>query len=142
MKMFILFLILIFNLFIKRFKLSVFLYYMDDLSKNILFSIGIDMSNEQFLSNLYPRELFLSEESYNKIKNDVPKLKLVLSSCYYTSIHNNALNKQKWPLINLVRQILSQYNYHLEPVRKANGYIDGKKMYKRYFKITKKSTNI
>lgn len=111
---------------------------MDELSKNILFSIGIDVNCNQFLSNLYPREIFLSNDSYLKVIDDIPKLKLVLSSCYYTSIHDNALNKQKWPLINLVRQILSQYNYKLEPVRKANGYIDGKKMYKRYFKITKK----
>lgn len=54
-------------------------------------------------------------------------------------MQKNAGKNQKWPLINLVRQILSVYNYHLSPVRKCDGYTsEGVKKYKRFFKIVKK----
>ena len=37
---------------------------------------------------------------------------------------------QRWPLINIVRQILKQYNFLFEPIRKSDGYTeDGKKKY-------------
>ena len=38
----------------------------------------------------------------------------------------NAEKDQRWPLINLVRQILHKYGYIMEPIRKADGYsLDG-----------------
>jgi hypothetical protein len=48
------------------------------------------------------------------------------------------MQNQKWPLINIVRQILSSIGYKLVPIRKANGYSkDNQKLYKRLFKIQK-----
>ena len=53
-----------------------------------------------------------------------------------TSLHKNANKNQRWPLLNLVRQILNTYCYKMEPIRKSDGYtLEGVKKYKRYFKI-------
>jgi hypothetical protein len=57
-----------------------------------------------------------------------------------TSLQKNADKSQKWPLLNLVRQILNVYNYKMDPIRKSDGYtLEGVKKYKRYFLINKKS---
>jgi hypothetical protein len=59
-----------------------------------------------------------------------------------TSLQKNAYKSQKWPLLNLARQILSFYNYKMEPIRKSDGYtLEGVKKYKRFFQI-KKNNNI
>ena len=48
------------------------------------------------------------------------------------------MDNQKWPLINIVRQILNSIGFKLVPIRKANGYTkDKQKIYKRFFKISK-----
>ena len=55
----------------------------------------------------------------------------------------NAEKNQKWPLINLIRQILKQYNYELKPKRHADGYTkDGQKKYKRLFEIKRRKINV
>ena len=54
------------------------------------------------------------------------------------SLQQNAGEKEKWPLLNLVRQLLKANNYNMHPVRISDGYTkDKKKKYKRYFKIKK-----
>ena len=48
------------------------------------------------------------------------------------------INLQRWPLINLIRQILRKYNYQLVPKRVCDGYTkDGIKKYKRFFEVKK-----
>ena len=85
---------------------------------------------------IIPREILLNNEIYNKLKDDIPKLKPLLSSTTFTSVQKNASSIQKWPLINLVRQILRKYNYELIPKRICDGYTkDGIKKYKRLFEI-------
>jgi hypothetical protein len=82
------------------------------------------------------RESLLNDTVYNSLKIDIPKLKSVLSSTVFTSVQKNAANTQKWPLLNLVRQILRKYNYELVPKRICDGYTkDGVKKYKRLFEI-------
>ena len=59
-----------------------------------------------------------------------------------TGLQRNADKNQKWPLLNLIRQILNAYNYEMEPIRKSDGYtLEGVKKYKRYFLIKKKSND-
>mgnify|MGYP003999304455 CR=1 FL=1 len=85
-----------------------------------------------------PRETFLSKEVYNKVKNDIEEIKKFYSSGSMTSLQKNAGTSQKWPLLNLVRQILKSNNYLMHPIRKSNGYTkDGKKKYLRFFVLKK-----
>lgn len=105
---------------------------------NIVFN-----EENQLEGQLLPREIMLSEKIYESVKEKIPKLKKKLSSSSLTSLHKNAKQEQKWPLLNLVRQILKTFNYNMRPIRKADGYTkDGKKKYKRFFIIEKlKSVN-
>ena len=91
---------------------------------------------------LIPRETLLSQEKYENIKKDLEKMKKMYSSWALTALQKSAEVKQKWPLLNLVRQILKSNNYNMEPTRKSNGYTkEGKKKYLRFFIIKKiKST--
>ena len=82
------------------------------------------------------RETLLSDAIYDKLKPDLYKLKPILSSTSYTSVHKDADKSQKWPLINLVRQILRKYNYEFVPKRVCDGYTkDGIKKFKRQFEV-------
>ena len=87
---------------------------------------------------IIPRESLLDPILYDKIKPNIPKIKRVMSSSLFTAVQKNADLTQKWPLINLIRQILRKYNYNLEPKRISDGYTkDGVKKYKRFFEIKK-----
>ena len=59
-----------------------------------------------------------------------------------TSLQKTAKDDQRWPLLNLVRQVLRVKKYNMKPIRRADGYsIDGKKKYKRYFQIENINNN-
>jgi hypothetical protein len=109
--------------------------------KKILNIAGIHFNELSELEGIFfPREQLLSDVKYNQIKEIIPELKKTFSSSFMTSMQKKAEFSQKWPLINLVRQILSVFKYHLTPVRKCDGYTsDGVKKYKRFFKIVKKN---
>ena len=87
---------------------------------------------------LVPRELFMNGEIYKILKEKIPELKTLFSSSYLTSLQTSAEKTQRWPLLNLIRQVLRSCNYKLTPKRVSDGYtIDGKKKYKRMFIIEK-----
>ena len=69
---------------------------------------------------LIPRETLLSQEKYENIKEDLAKMKKMYSSGALTALQKSAETKQKWPLLNLVRQILKSNNYNMEPIRKSS----------------------
>jgi hypothetical protein len=111
--------------------------------KLILNKVGIIFNNTTDLDGFFfPREQLLSDLKYEEIKKYIPDLKKKFSSSFMTSLQKKAEFTQKWPLINLIRQILSVYNFNLMPIRKCDGYTsEGIKKYKRYFKIVKKNNN-
>lgn len=87
------------------------------------------------------RELLLETEKYKNVQENILILKTFFSSSRHTCLQSSALEKQKWPLLNLIRQILKLYDYVLEPKRVCDGYdAYKKKKYKRYFVI--KSLNL
>ena len=87
---------------------------------------------------LLPREIFFNDSIYKNLKEDIPKLKDIFSSSYLTSLQATAEHSQKWPHLNLIRQVLRSCNFKLTPKRVSDGYtIDGKKKYKRMFIIEK-----
>jgi hypothetical protein len=91
---------------------------------------------------LIPRDLLLSKDKYEIVKDDIEKMRELYSSGSLTSLQKTAKENQKWPLLNLVRQILKSNNFKMDPIRKSNGYTkEGKKKYLRFFIIKKiKST--
>ena len=85
---------------------------------------------------LIPRDLLLSKDKYEIVKDDIDKMRELYSSGSLTSLQKTAKENQKWPLLNLVRQILKSNNFKMDPIRKSNGYTkEGKKKYLRFFII-------
>tara|TARA_Y100000389_G_C17339846_1_gene452699 strand:- start:101 stop:538 length:438 start_codon:yes stop_codon:yes gene_type:complete len=129
-----------------------------DISKNILKNDEI-MENENIILQILaksgfvltqniselngimiPRDLLINDEKYNIVKEYLEKLKKhkLFSSTFLTSLHKDAEKKQKWPLLNLVRQILKVNSYRMKPIRKSAGKTKlGKKKYIRFFLIDK-----
>ena len=129
-----------------------------DISKNILKNDEI-MENENIILQILaksgfvltqniselngimiPRDLLINDEKYNIVKEYLEKLKKhkLFSSTFLTSLHKEAEKKQKWPLLNLVRQILKVNSYRMKPIRKSAGKTKlGKKKYIRFFLIDK-----
>jgi len=92
----------------------------------------------QLEGQLIPRSMLISQSIYDSVRPDVIELKKKFSSSALTSLQSSAEERQKWPLLNLVRQILRVCNYQMKPVRRSNGYNEtGKKRYIRYFQIVK-----
>ena len=114
---------------------------MDNESKIILKNVGLVFETLHELNGaLIPREQLLSDNKYDEIKKLIPDLKKNYSSSLMTSLQKTAEKTQRWPLLNLIRQILNNYNYKMEPVRKSDGYtLDGIKKYKRFFLLERKS---
>ena len=112
---------------------------MDEYSKKIFESSGIVFENISDLDGqLIPREQLLSDFKYDEIKKLIPELKKIYSSSFMTGLQRNAGKNQKWPLLNLIRQILNSYKFDMEPIRKSDGYtLEGVKKYKRFFQINK-----
>jgi hypothetical protein len=107
---------------------------MDEEIKKIFLTIGLNIEKiEDFEGLFIPREQLLCDLKYNEIKKLIPNLKKIYSSSFMTSLQKNADKHQKWPLLNLVRQMLNIYKYKMVPIRKSDGYtLDGIKKYKRF----------
>jgi len=87
---------------------------------------------------LIPREILIDNEIYKSVKEEISILKQIFNSSYLTSLQSTAEENQKWPLLNLVRQILKSCHFSMTPKRISSGYTkDGKKIYKRMFMIQK-----
>jgi len=87
---------------------------------------------------IIPREILIHNEKYSNVKDYIVVFKKRFSSSYLTSLQNTAQNKQRWPLLNLVRQILKGYYFKLTPKRLCDGYTkEKKKRYRRVFIIEK-----
>ena len=110
--------------------------------KNFLNRIGLPFDDDNELEDqIVPRDMFLDQDIYKELYSEIPILKSYLKSSSNTCLHKNAEANQRWPLLNITRQILKNYNYKMIPIRKAEGYTeDGAKIYKRYFIIAKYNT--
>jgi len=113
---------------------------MDDLV--IEFFTELDIGLDGLLNldnNLIERSRLVDKDSYSKLLPYIERFKQYgLSSSSLTSLQKNAIDQQKWPILNLLRQILKARGYNLEPKRVSEGYDnEGKKKYKRYFIIKK-----
>ena len=92
---------------------------------------------------MIPRDMLLCPDKYDKLKPHIIQLKKIFSSKYMTSMHASAELNQKWPCLNLVRQVLKRMGYDIQPERKCAGYDDtGKKLFERFFKVHKRPAAI
>jgi hypothetical protein len=86
-----------------------------------------------------PRDMLISPEKYEKLKPHITILKKIFSSKTMTSMHSSAECNQKWPCINLVRQVMKRMGYDIRPERKCAGRDEtGKKVFERFFKLYKR----
>jgi hypothetical protein len=117
------------------------IYGLDEYSKKILIATGIIINSQEYPDEiLILRESLLSDNIYKSIENDIIELRKVLSSSSLTSLQKGADKSQRWPLLNLVRQILNVYGYKMNPIRKSDGYTpEGVKKFKRFFQVLKKN---
>ena len=110
----------------------------------ILNIVGIDFQklNDNSDQLIIYRDTLIDPEKYKVVREKIDDLKTFFSSSFLTSLQENAHKKQKWPLLNLVRQLLKTNMYEMKPIRKSDGYTkDGKKKYIRFFLIQKVNSN-
>mgnify|MGYP005645405719 FL=1 len=115
---------------------------MDDLSfelvKDIFNIINKPIKSREDLLNMRINHTYLRSDMFKtKITKMIPKLKQKYKSHTLTCLHNNSLEKQKFPTINMIRQILKCNNLKLQPFIMYNGCdpITHKKILERYFDI-------
>lgn len=85
------------------------------------------------------RDLLVSKEKYEALKPHIVELKKIFSSKCMTSMHACAEYNQRWPCLNLVRQVLKRMGYDIEPERRCAGRDEaGKKIFERFFRLHKR----
>lgn len=106
---------------------------------DLLTKIGFVCGNINELDGMViPRVFLLDEHRYSEVQENIVVLKTLLSSSMLTSLQSSAPDRQKWPLLNLIRQILKSQGYSLQPKRLCDGYdANKKKKYKRVFVVNK-----
>lgn len=85
------------------------------------------------------RDMLIDPVKYEKLKPHIVSLKKIFSSKTMTSMHATAELTQKWPCLNLVRQVLKRMGYDIKPERKCAGRDEfGNKRFDRFFIIHKR----
>ena len=88
---------------------------------------------------IIPRDALLSPTKYEQLKPRIAQLKKIFSSKCMTSMHASAEMNQKWPCLNLVRQVLKRMGYDIQPERRCAGHDEtGKKLFERFFRVNKR----
>ena len=122
------------------FNLKTLFYFMLELSPAVckllhMCNIAVE-DNKIVLPQVIERATLTDRELYLNVISHIPSLKLQYSSTNMSSLQETAGDKQKWPLLNLVRQTLRRYNVLMTPVRMSDGYdSNGKKLFRRMFRI-------
>jgi len=89
--------------------------------------IGIAIPFDKLQNNNVIRQLY---DIQDKLKGVFPSSKL-------TALHTNAIKKQSFPGVNIVRQIFKEMGYKLRPVNTSEGYNGKKKILRREYHIEK-----
>ena len=97
--------------------------------------INIDSSNP--IGKAIPFDTLQDENVIRKLYVIQDKLKDAFPSSKLTALHTNAIKKQSFPGVNIVRQIFKEMGYKLRPVNTSEGYIGSKKILHREYHIEK-----
>ena len=95
--------------------------------------ININSSNP--IGIAIPFDKLQDENVIKKLYEIQDKLKEVFPSSKLTSLHTNAIKKQSFPGVNIVRQIFKEMGYKLRPVNTSEGYIGKMKILRREYHI-------
>ena len=108
---------------------------MDSELLNILKKCNIIIEDLKLINGLIiPREILLSKDKFLELDEEIKQIKKKFSSSRLTALQSTAKKNQKWPLLNLVRQLLKASNIRMVPKRICDGYDKmGKKKFKRFF---------
>jgi hypothetical protein len=106
-----------------------------DLFSKLCKIINIDSNNP--LGSEIPFEKLQDNDIIRKLYDIQDKLKDVFPSSKLTALHTNALKKQSFPGVNIVRQIFKEMGYKLRPINTSEGYVGGKKILSRVYHIEK-----
>ena len=102
--------------------------------------LNYDIEDVSELTNLtIQRDILLHKNTKQKFLDLIPEFKLVYKSSYLNCLHDNSIYKQKFPAINIMRQVLKCNYLSLTPKIVSNGYekVTGKKKVSRIFTIEK-----
>ncbi len=111
---------------------------LETIIQDMFLKLDIKITNLSELDGLVlERDIFLDDELYPSLSHFVPKIKDFLKSSYLTSLHKNSEEKQRFPCINLFRQVLKFANIKMSPFVISQGYekTTGKKIIKRFFRL-------
>jgi len=109
-----------------------------DLLKDIFSALEINVSERNDISNLILKQDTLKSKTLiTDLNEKVPNLKSYYNSSKLTCLHKNSLDKQKFPAVNMFRQILKCNSFKMEPYVISKGYdkFSGKKLVERYYRI-------
>ena len=108
-----------------------------ELLLKLLKIIHIDVEDKELLKGYtFERNILLKQEVIDKYYDMIKNLKKQYTSDMLTCLHMNSINKQKFPGINMLRQILKSNGFKLKPKVVSMGYAGDIKMVKRFFVIT------
>ena len=109
------------------------------LIKELFKIIDKNLENKEISEIIIEQEQLKQREIILKFRELIPKLKKYYNSEMLNCLHKNSLSKQKFPAVNMLRQILKCNNYKLKPFIVCNGYdkSNGKKIIVRKYSIIK-----
>lgn len=111
----------------------------DEVVVGVLNAAGIEVRAFDAIDGLtIPRDTLVRPGAYTEAASVVPDLKTHFSSTHMTCLQDEAPGGQRWPLLNLVRQVLRASGYEMKPKRLSDGYDSEKrKRYKRVFVVAR-----
>ena len=104
-----------------------------ELLKKFMLIVGLKTLNNQII--LFDK--LIEPKVITKLRKEVNNLKKVYQSDKLTALHKNAKTKQKFPGINIFRQILKENGFKMIPRVQSMGYNGSKKIVKRSYLIQK-----
>ena len=107
-----------------------------ELLLKLLKIINIDIEEKNSLLNYtFERDILLEQTVVDKYYDMIKNLKENYTSDVLTCLHMNSTIKQRFPGINMLRQILKCNGLKLKPKVVSMGYIGDVKIVKRFFTI-------
>ena len=104
---------------------------------HLLQAAGVPVTESTALDGMViDRNTFLRPDRYLDAAKLIPDLKRHFSSTNLTALQSDSPSTQRWPLLNLVRQVLRASGYNMKPSRTSDGYGPGRqKRYRRIYTI-------